>query len=239
MLSYQIKLNRMKRIFFLGMFIPSFLMAQVVYRTSGGEIITSFADMITSGGADLSSAKRLSMAFHFHENRHINFNNNVGLFTGVAFRNIGFVSVEDNEKVKRRVYTLGIPAAIKLGNFRENLFAFGGLEGEFAINYKEKRFRGGKKVEKFNEWFSGRTQIFLPSAFAGVQFQDGLNLRFKVYLDEFLNSAFVEQYGNQIIEPYKDIRTNLFYFSLTYEFESGKRRLGKKSKNEEREKTYF
>ena len=229
----------MKSFFILIISFPFYLSAQVVYRTSGGEIIGSFADMLTVNGADLSNSSRLSMAFHWHQNSHINFNNNFGLFTGVALRNVGFISKEDGDRVKRRIYTLGIPAAIKLGNFRENLFAFGGFEGELAINYKEKRFRQGKKVEKFNEWFSPRTPIFLPSFFAGIQFNEGLNFRFKVYLDEILQRNFVEEGTSFSARPYENLQTNLFYFSLSYEFETGKRRIGKNSKLEEREKTYF
>lgn len=229
----------MKTLFLSFLFFPFFLLGQIVYRTSGGEIISSFGDMITPSGADLSNGSRVSMAFHFHENRHIDLNNNFGLFTGIALRNVGFTSVEDGIRVKRRIYSLGIPAAVKLGNFRENLFAFGGVEGELALNYKEKRFRDGRKIEKFNEWFSGRTSPFLPSMFAGIQFQEGLNVRFKVYLDDFLNKNFVEESSLNAVRPYENIESNLFYFSLTYEFETGKRRIGKKSKIENREKTYF
>ncbi len=193
---------------------PIWVSGQITYKTGGGEIIFGFADLIDDNGQDLSEGVRTSLFFHLSQYRHLDLNNNLGWFTGLGLRNIGFVGQEGSEKVKRRVYTIGVPLGVKLGNFRKRTFVFGGLEGEFAFNYKEKRYVNGKKISKYTSWFSDRTQKFLPSAFAGIQFSEGLNVKFRVYLDDFMKGEYRE--------------SNLFHFSLSYQLEYGKRKMGKR-----------
>jgi hypothetical protein len=81
------------------------------------------------------------------------------------------------------------------------------------INFKQKTFRDGGKY-KFSSWFSKRTPAFIPSAFAGMQFPGGLQLKFKYYLDDFLNNRFR---GNDVYNDYTVFtRTQLWYVSLSY-----------------------
>lgn len=210
----------MKQVLFsLAIFIlPFWVSGQITYKTGGGEIIFGFADLIDNNGEDLSEGVRTSLFFHLSQYRHFDLNNNFGWFTGLGLRNIGFVGQEGSEKVKRRVYTVGVPLGVKLGNFRKQTFVFGGVEGEFAFNYKEKRYVNGKKISKYTAWFSDRTQKFLPSAFAGIQFSEGLNVKFRVYLDDFMKGDYQE--------------SNLFHFSLSYQLEYGKRKIGKNKTSE-------
>lgn len=210
----------MKNVFlgFVIMFLPLWVNGQITYKTSGGEIIFGFADLIDNSGDDLSEGVRTSLFFHLSQYRHLDLNNNLGWFTGLGLRNIGFVGQEGAEKVKRRVYTVGVPFGVKLGDFRKRTFVFGGVEGEFAFNYKEKRYVNGKKISKYTSWFSDRTQKFLPSAFAGIQFSEGLNVKFRVYLDDFMTGDYQE--------------SNLFHFSLSYQLEYGKRKIGRKKTSE-------
>jgi hypothetical protein len=92
------------------------------------------------------------------------------------------------------------------------------VEGELGLNYKEKLFVHGIKKSKFNEWFSNRTPLFMPSAFVGLNTKSGLNFKFKYYLDNFLKTSYVDDKGVQI---YKDIKSAIFYFSLSLNVRQG------------------
>jgi len=53
---------------------------------------------------------------------------------------------------------------------------------------------------------------YYHSVFAGVQFPYGVSLKFKYYLSEFFNQDFTEGDGSQ---PYKGLKANVFYFSIS------------------------
>jgi hypothetical protein len=91
------------------------------------------------------------------------------------------------------------------------VFFFAGYEIEFPFNYKEKTFENEVKTDKFNVWFSKRVPAYYHTVFAGVQFPYGISLKFKYYLSEFFNQDFREFDGSQ---PYKGLKTNVFYFSI-------------------------
>lgn len=201
-----------------------------IYSTNGGEFIFSFAD-VDVDDADISSILRFSGFFHVGQKWHFDFGNNFGLFTGYGIRNIGFITEDDGieidafasqivagdeVKIKRRAYTLGVPAAFKLGNFDRNTFVYGGAELELAFNYKEKLFLNGDKEDKYNEWFSDRTNLLLPSVFGGVQFPGGVNLQFKYYLLNFLNQDYTERVNGVNVMPYENVDSRLFYFSVSF-----------------------
>ncbi|MDP4187922.1 MAG: hypothetical protein Q8905_07750 [Bacteroidota bacterium] len=185
--------------------------AQKPYRLSSGEIIFSYAD-VNNNGKDINSILRFTCFFHAGEYWHFDFDNHKGLYTGLAIRNVGLITKEDSLKTKRRSYTLGIPLAFKIGDFKNNSYFYAGGEYEWLFNYKEKTFKGGNKT-KFSEWFSNRTHTFIPSVFAGIQFPNGFNLKFKYYLNNFLNKNFVDDQGNK---PYKNMDTHIFYVSVSF-----------------------
>ncbi|MEZ5172907.1 MAG: hypothetical protein R2850_05235 [Bacteroidia bacterium] len=136
---------------------------------------------------------RFSAFLHFGEQIHLNFVNAIGMYTGFGFRNIGMINrLNDSIKVKQRVYSFGIPLALKLGDMGKKRYAAFGAEVEFFFNYKQKTFLGsgrGDKVEKFNEWVSNRTNLLQPSVFAEFCFGKGSYLRFRYYLTDFLNPS--------------------------------------------------
>ena len=109
---------------------------------------------------------------------------------------------------------LGVPLAIKLGSFKDNFYIYAGGEYELLFHYKQKLFVDGDKT-KYSEWFSDRTNRFLPSVFAGVQFPKGVNLQFKYYLDDFLNRDFR---GTDFGVPvsYANYKTQIYYISLSF-----------------------
>jgi hypothetical protein len=131
-------------------------------------------------------------------------------------------------KIIRRQYTLGLPLALKLGSFGKHLYFFGGAEAELAFHFKEKYWTGefdrdGSKTKE-KEWFANQTPAFLPSVFAGMQFPGGVNLKFKYYLTDFLDSDYKVSGNSQegAIFNVSDLsryqKSNVFYISLCWQF---------------------
>ncbi|MEQ8707152.1 MAG: hypothetical protein RIC19_24685 [Phaeodactylibacter sp.] len=206
-----------------------------IYSTNGGEFIFSFAN-VDVDGADASGILRFSGFFHVGQKWHFDFGNNFGLYTGYGIRNIGFITEDDgisieefadqieagdDVKIKRRAYTLGIPAAFKIGNFDRNAFVYAGAELELLFNYKEKLFIDDDKEDKYNEWFSDRTNLLMPSVFGGLQFPGGINLQFKYYLLDFLNQDYTERVNGVNVMPYENVDSRLFYLSVSFNIGGG------------------
>jgi len=229
-------------------------MSQKTYTVTSGEIIFSQSQasftqefMDKYNGASLAANNvRFTCFFHFGQYVHYDFTNNIGMFSGLAIRNIGMITDEtlpqqvasgeaevpyENYKIIRRQYTLGVPLALKIGAFDKHLYFFGGGEYEMAFHFKEKYWTGtsdrsGSKT-KDTEWFSNQTPTFLPSVFGGIQFPYGLNLKFKYYLNDFLNSGFKGN-GNAMGGATFDIsdqsryqESKMFYVSLCWQFSPG------------------
>jgi hypothetical protein len=116
------------------------------------------------------------------------------------------------------VYTVGIPAAFKVGNMKGTNLAVG-AEAEFAIAYKQKLFVNDEK-SKTNEWFSDRTNIFLPSAFAEIRTKQGGYIKFKYYLTDFLVED--KQKVNVTNVNYRPNKSQLFYVSFGYALDTRK-----------------
>lgn len=196
------------------------------YTTSGGEMIFSFAS-IDDNGNDKGSIMRWSPVFNGQFYGNYDVNDYMGLMFGAAFRNVGFIYEQSNgDKKKFRNYNIGIPVGLKVGKMNK-MFVFGGYEIEFPINYKEKTFVNEKK-DKFNVWFSDRVPTYYHTFFAGVQFPYGLSLKFKYYITEFFNQDYTENNGTQ---PYKGLKANVFYFSLSSSLFRGNQIYVKEYKN--------
>ena len=186
------------------------------YLSSGGNgSMLSLAQLKTVAGNTPNVIPRFTMFFNIGTNANYDFNRNFGLFSGINLTNIGMITeLDNNVKLKQRVYAVGIPLGIKVGDLN-NFFVYAGAEAAFAINYKEKRFENNQKVGKFNEWFSERSNPFMPSVFAGFQTKDGFGLKVQYYLNNFLNQSFTRD-GMQ---PYGNIQeSKLFFVSLSYSF---------------------
>jgi len=206
--------------------------AQKIYHSNGGEVIFSGAD-VSFDGTDASTNLRFTLFFHTQQ--HINFDltNNIGLFTGFGIRNVGFI-VEDlyqnvgfsgvtsdhpdwnkTTKLKRRSYSLGFPLALKIGAFDKHFFFFAGGEYEWMFHYKQKLFIDGNKT-KFTEWNSDRVNTWVPSVFAGIQFPQGFRLKFKYYMDDFLNTSFVGEDFGRPVDYSRFGSTGMWYISVAY-----------------------
>jgi hypothetical protein len=203
---------------------------------------------------------RFTLFFHVQQFWHVDFSNNIGFFTGMGLRNIGMISDErlpinyvdgsgtqyspanpypaDGEyfdaKIIRRTYSVGIPLALKLGSFKDHLHIYGGGEMEWSFHMKEKWWnshsRSGSKT-KSTSWWPEQITTFLPSAFVGVQFPGGINLKFKYYLENFLNHDYgktrnqnnpAQSPGQVVSDLSKYEQSNLFYVSLSFHFKTAK-----------------
>ena len=205
---------------------------QKLYHTNAGEIIFSGAD-VTYGGLDVNSNIRFTLFFHTQHHINLDIGNNIGLFTGFGIRNIGFITEDlyqnmgfldidnthidynKNTKIKRRSYSMGFPIGLKLGSLSKHFFLFGGYEWEWMFHYKQKLFIDGEKF-KFSEWTSDRVNPWVPSFFGGIQFPQGFRLKFKYYLDDFLNPGFTGvDFGEQV--DYSNFQnTGMWYVSLSF-----------------------
>jgi len=143
-----------------------------------------------TGQSDKLTTLRFSYVVNFGFNLNFDFNRHIGLMTGAGVKNIGFIEKTMGGTVKRRVYTLGVPLGIKIGDLARRNFVFlgGGLDA--PVNYREKAFVDRGDKVKFNEWFSERTPSFMPYVFAGVSASPGVTFKLQYYPGNFLNRDF-------------------------------------------------
>jgi hypothetical protein len=226
-------------------------MAQKIYPVTSGEIIfsqsqsgftQSFINQYPSAKL-VANNVRFTVFFHIGQYIHYDFNDNVGMFSGLAIRNVGMITDETlpqtvtlvgadvpyiDHKVIRRQYMLGVPLALKVGAFNNHFYLYGGGEYEMAFHLKEKYWSGtfdreGSKT-KNTQWFSNQTPTFLPSVFAGVQLPGGVNLKFKYYLTDFLNSDYTTSRNStegstfDLSDLSRYSESQVFSFSLCWQF---------------------
>lgn len=200
-----------------------------IYHSGGSEIIFSGSD-INFNGTVVNNNVRFTLFFHTQQHVNVDLNNNIGLFAGLAIRNVGlimedrfqFLGISDPDhpdagdytKIKHRSYSLGFPLGIKVGNLDKNFFVYAGGEYEWMFHYKQKKFVDGQKF-KFTEWTSDRVNPWIPSIYAGVQFPGGFNLKFKYYLDNFLNPDFQGRDFGVDVDYSQFESSNIFYVSLS------------------------
>jgi hypothetical protein len=209
-------------IFCISFAIPGFSQSKEnkskAYVTTGGELIFSFANVEQSGNSE-GSTVRFSPVVNLQVMVNKDLSKNFGLFTGLALRNVGYITNDYRDPSdsliydkKFRSYNLGIPVGFKIGNLGKTFF-YGGYEIELAVAYKEKTYDNGDKIDKITGWFSDRQEIFQHGFLAGIEFPHGVNLKFKYYLSEFHNRDYTNNAG---VKPYAALKTNIFYVSLNF-----------------------
>lgn len=187
------------------------------YITHGGNgPLLSFAN-VKDNGEHVRNIPRFTIFFNVGSNYNYDFSNNIGIFTGLNIKNIGLITKNDTVKLKRRVYTMGVPLGFKFGNIRDGFFFFLGGEYDLAFNYKEKTFIDGDKT-KFNEWFSDRTPLLMPSVFAGFRFSPGFGVKVQYYLNNFFNKDYTHTVNGVKEYPYQNLDANLAFVTLSYNF---------------------
>ncbi len=203
-----------------------------VYHTSGGESIISDA-LVSYDNSTVNTNLRFTTFFHAEQMLNVDLGRFLGMYSGLGVRNVGFITddlyqnmgflgVDDTHpdwnkqtKLKRRTYSLGVPLALKIGLLKKQIFLYGGAEYEWTFHYKQKLFIDGEKF-KFSEWTSDRVNAFLPSFFAGVQLPKGLNIKFRYYLDDFLNPAYTGIDFGENVDYSNFGSTGIYYISLAF-----------------------
>lgn len=225
-----------KNILALSLFLFSFsqLFAQTkIYSSSSGEMIFSFARIVKQGN-NVESNLRWSPVFNLQSLVNYDFTKHVGLFHGLALRNVGFIyDIPNTDSLKKyRTYNVGIPLGFKIGNLTKGLFLYGGYEFEIPIHYKEKTFVSENKERKVAVWFSNRVEWYTQSVFVGFNFPKGFNLKFKYYLNDFFNKDFTETVNGVQTRPFQQFNANVFYLALDWNVFKDVRTYGKKKKPE-------
>lgn len=202
-----------------GLIVPAQEQApKQTYVKTAGEIIFS-AGVLEIPGAQVDPVVRFSAFFQSQEQLHIDISKNIGIYTGIGSRNIGFINrINDSIRIKQRVYSIGIPIALKIGNMRYGNFLAIGGEAEFFTHYKQKTFLNKRqnKVDKFSEWFSNRVNVFNPSLFAEYNFDGKRYIRLRYYLNDFLvsNKQSYRLSSSSAEIPFIAERSTLFYISF-------------------------
>ncbi|HTN47164.1 MAG TPA: hypothetical protein VL098_12510 [Flavipsychrobacter sp.] len=146
-------------------------------------------------------------------NFHYDLNKRFGLFTGISLKNLGLIEKSGNTTTKHRVYTVGVPLGLKIGNLRDRNFVFGGGGIDVPFNYRVKIFNERhKKTYKDSEWFSDRTASVMPYAFLGLSVDPGLIVKAQYYPANFFNQDFKEATG---YKTYSNMTASIFSLSLS------------------------
>ncbi len=158
----------------------------------------------------------LGFSFNYDLTEHF------GIMTGVGLRNIGFIEKYDDLKVKRRVYALGIPLGIKIGDLRNRNFIFAGGGIDLPFHYKVKSFTSRSKKEKEGEWFGDQTPRIMPFVFIGHSWDPGVTLKLQYYPGNFLNPNYeTTDASGYTSKPFTDYKVNLLLLSLGFDIHYG------------------
>jgi hypothetical protein len=183
---------------FLLIFAFLFLANVFAQKTGSKKINTHFETYTQSGilsfsqvsdsGKTLTSIPRFTFLGNYGRDIHVDFGKYLGIFTGLETKNTGFITRENNLKVKRRIFGLGVPVALKIGNM-EKWYIYGGGEYQFAFNYKMKTFDDkGNKTKYKSDWGGTETPFFLPSVFVGINWKS-IDIKAQYYLQNFIDNT--------------------------------------------------
>ncbi|MEZ5018077.1 MAG: hypothetical protein R2800_13545 [Flavipsychrobacter sp.] len=194
--------------------------------------IISTAIQSNSLGNPAVGTPRFTYFFHLGFNMHVDVSNSVGLYTGIGVKNIGFIektsrtaipfNTAKDSTIKRRVYTVGLPLGLKIGNLKKRNYVIVGGGVDFPINYREKGFVKRNDKDKFNEWFSDRTAKVMPYVFAGFSVDPGIIFKVQYYPTNFMNPNYVQANTNFIsplvvTTPYAAYDIQLLLFSIGFD----------------------
>lgn len=162
------------------------------------------------------SFSRLRFSFIANVGLHYNydFEPRFGVFVGLGIKNIGFSERMGDSVIKRRVYTIGMPAGFKFGNIMGRNYGFVGGGFDVPFNFKEKGIKDRRKT-KSSEFFSSKTAGVMPYIFAGACFKPGVILKLQYYPSNFFNVDYEEMdpSGNRI-KPFRGYDARLLLLSL-------------------------
>ena len=177
--------------------------------------------LINNNGAKSLGTLRFSAWINVGATYNYNINKNVGIYTGLDLKNIGFIEkfAVQNTTVKSRLYTLGVPVGLRFGDLPKRNYFFIGGGVDLALHYKSKMWSDVQSKTKFNEWFSDYTQLFLPYVFGGLALK-GLTFKLQYYPTNFLNED--KTLGSTTTKIFANKKANLLLFSIGKDMKFGK-----------------
>ncbi|HEY4060503.1 MAG TPA: hypothetical protein VGM30_01305 [Puia sp.] len=170
-------------------------------------------------GTSSLSIPRLTCVLNVAALYNYDISENFGFYTGAAITNLGVIIKSDGVKYKRRIYTLGIPLAFKLGSLKYANF-YAGLQVDWALQYQEKHKVGDTVISKFGEWGSDRTSRILGSWFIGGELLHTLDWRIQSYFTNFFNRDYTDATG---AKPYSNIIARPLLLTFGFNFITGKK----------------
>lgn len=190
-----------------------------VYISTDFDIFLLSTSIIQKTGTDtrLSPLRFTAIPF-LGLNVNFDFGTHTGLYTGLNVKNIGFIEKFSNpdSTVKRRVYTIGAPLGLKIGNIKYGSYLIVGIGADLPFHYKEKGFTDRGNKTKFSEWFSDRTIKVMPYGFIGAHLAPVLTVKFQYYPSNFLNQGYkTRNAAGQEVRPYAN------YYVPTLMFTAG------------------
>jgi len=172
-------------------------------------------------GTELTTP-RFSAIVNFGFSFHYDISPRFGLISGIGLRNMGFIETVSDVTYKRRVYSLGIPFGIKIGDLRNRNFLFGGGGIDLPFHYKEKAFVKRSDKEKRSEWFGDQTARVLPFIFIGHSWDPGVTVKLQYYPTNFLNTDFeTSDFFGWKVKPFDGYNVNLLLLSIGIDIHYG------------------
>ncbi|WP_344823154.1 outer membrane beta-barrel protein [Rurimicrobium arvi] len=177
-----------------------------------------------------SQAVRFSMFLNIGFTYNYNFCNAFGIYTGLDVKNIGYITKNQllgigEQTIKRRVYTIGLPVGLRLGNMKKRDYFFLGGGLDLAFHYKEKEWIEKRSSKtKFSEWFSSRNETLMPYVYAGFGYH-GTTIKVQYYPGSFMNQDYVstDPVSGIMHKPYAGQKVNLILFSIGRDMKYGRK----------------
>lgn len=198
------------------------LIGKPYFGNSIDAVIFSTA-LIDNGGKQSLGTMRFSGFFHIGFTYNYNFSKNIGIYTGLDLKNIGFIEKYsfNDMTVKQRVYAVGVPVGLRLGDIKKRDYFFMGGGLDVAVHYKYKFWSNSQSKFKTNDWFSSNTELLLPYVFAGIGVS-GTTFKIQYYPTNFLSNSASYNPANA--------KVNLLLFSVGRDMDFGKKKSSKKTK---------
>lgn len=168
---------------------------------------------------------RYSFAVNVEVKYNYDLSNHFSVFAGLGIKNLGFTDKIGDLTIKRRVYTVGVPVGLRVGNIGAKNYVVIGGGIDLPVNYREKSWTNRKHKNKYNEWFSDRTPTIMPYVFAGLNINGLMTLKLRVYTDNFFNTSFEQSDASGVVvRPYEDYDARLITLSLGFRIDFKKKR---------------
>ena len=193
--------------------------ARKFYTSSGFDAaLFQTAFLRRPGRHDEFTYLRFSYFVNLGVDFNYDFDNNFGIFTGLGIKNMGFTQKESDSTIKRRVYAIGAPLGLKIGNLsaRHYMILGGGIDVPF--NYREKAWRERKHKTKMSEWFSDRNEDYMPYLFVGACIKRGTIVKLQYYPGNFLNQDYEQtNTDGSKSKPFYGWDSRMLYLSVGFD----------------------